>query len=313
MVEAAGRGGSGEGRRGRNQGPAGRGRTGGSAKGGRSAGQRSGGQREARDSTQRGGPRHGEDRRGVAGRSGFQRPETPRRDDRAVERERYDGPPLPEHITGRELDRSVAAQLKSLPDKLAVRVAKHLVAAGQLIDADPRLAYQHALAARARASRLAIVREAVGEAAYAAGEYAPALAELRAAKRMNGSSAYLAVMADCERALGRPDRALTLLRGARGEYSADQQAELVIVEAGARRDRGEFEAALRCLERAHLNSRSRAPWVARLRYTYADTLIDAGRLADAVEWFHRTDAVDGAGLTDAAARATELERRLEQD
>lgn len=313
MVEAAGRGGSGEGRRGRNQGPAGRGRTGGSAKGGRGAGQRSGGQRGARDSTQRGGARRGEDRRGVAGRGGFERRETPRRDDRAVERERYDGPPLPEHITGRELDRSVAAQLKSLPDKLAVRVAKHLVAAGQLIDADPKLAYQHALAARARASRLAIVREAVGEAAYAAGEYAQALAELRAAKRMNGSSAYLAVMADCERALGRPDRALTLLRSARGEYSADQQAELVIVEAGARRDRGEFEAALRCLERAHLNSRSRAPWVARLRYTYADTLVDAGRLADAVEWFHRTDAVDGAGLTDAAARATELERRLEQD
>jgi tetratricopeptide (TPR) repeat protein len=203
--------------------------------------------------------------------------------------------------------------LKSLPDKLAVRVAKHLVAAGQMIDTDPKLAYQHALAARARASRLAIVREAVGEAAYAASEYAQALAELRAARRMNGSSAYLAVMADCERALGRPDRALTLLRSARGEYSPDQQAELVIVEAGARRDRGEFEAALRCLERARLNSRSRAPWVARLRYTYADTLVDAGRLADAVEWFHRTDAVDGAGLTDAAARAIELERRLERD
>ena len=101
-------------------------------------------------------------------------------------RQRYDGPPIPEEITGKELDRSVQAQLKSLPEKLALRVARHLVAAGQLIDSEPETAYEHTLAARARASRLAVVREAVGEAAYAAGEYAEALAELRAAKRMNG-------------------------------------------------------------------------------------------------------------------------------
>ena len=106
------------------------------------------------------------------------------------------------------------AQLKSLPDKLALRVARHLVAAGLLIDSEPKTAYEHTLAARARASRLAVVREAVGEAAYAAGEYAEALAELRAAKRMNGVQDYVAIMADCERALGRPDRALALVRNA---------------------------------------------------------------------------------------------------
>ena len=75
-----------------------------------------------------------------------------------------------------------------------------------LIDDDPETAYQHTLAARARASRLAVVREATGEAAYAAGHYAEALAELRAAKRMNGATAYLPIMADCHRALG-PARA----------------------------------------------------------------------------------------------------------
>lgn len=197
-----------------------------------------------------------------------------------------------------------------MPDKLAVRVARHLVAAGQALDTDPQLAYQHTLAARARAGRLAIVREAVGEAAYAAGEYAEALAELRAAKRMNGSSDYLAVMADCERALGRPEKALALIKASRAKFTSEQQAELVIVEAGARRDRGELEAALRCLERAPLSSRSRAPWVARLRYAYADTLVAAGRLTEAVEWFHRTDGVDGQGLTDAAERASELEAQL---
>ncbi len=202
----------------------------------------------------------------------------------------------------------MATQLKSLPEKLGLRVARHLVAAGLTLESDPTTAYQHTLAARARAGRLAVVREAVGEAAYAAGEYAEALQELRAARRMNGSPDYLAIMADCERALKRPDRALRLLKDApRARLSSDQQAELTIVEAGARRDRGETDAALRLLEQAPIDSRSRAPWVARLRYVYADTLVEAGRTADALEWFHRAEAVDGEGLTDAADRAAEIE------
>ncbi|MGN6250232.1 MAG: hypothetical protein ACTHNS_00290 [Marmoricola sp.] len=191
-------------------------------------------------------------------------------------------------------------------------MARHLVAAEQLLESDPRAAYEHTLAARGRAGRLAVVREAVGEAAYGAGEFAEALQELRAARRMNGSPAYVAMMADCERALGRPDRALTLLREtARDGFASDQQAELVIVEAGARRDRGEIEAALRTLEHAPLESKARQPWVARLRYVYADTLLEAGREEDALAWFHRADAADGLGTTDAAARAAEVERRLE--
>lgn len=233
-----------------------------------------------------------------------------RRPERRTEaQERYDGPPIPEGVTGRELDRSVAAQLKSLPEKLAARVARHLAAAGLLVDSDPKQAYQHALAARARAGRLAVVREAVGETAYAAGDYAEALAELRAAKRMNGAWDYVAIMADCERALGRPDRALSIVRSAPLETLAPAlRAELTIVEAGARRDRGEADAALRTLEQAPLQSKSRAPWVARLRYAYADALLAAGRRDDALAWFHRTEAVDPERATDAVDRVAELER-----
>ncbi|GAC1386272.1 MAG: tetratricopeptide repeat protein [Marmoricola sp.] len=205
----------------------------------------------------------------------------------------------------------MVAQLRSLPEKLALRVSRHLVAASEAIEANPKVAYEHTLAARARAGRLAVVREAVGEAAYAAGEYSEALAELRAARRMNGSTAYLAIMADCERALGRPDKALTLLRSApRDRMTPEEQAELTIVEAGARRDRKEFAAALRTLEAAPLDSRSRAPWVARLRYVYADTLSEAGQLSEALEWFHRAEAVDVDALTDAGDRAAEVEKRL---
>lgn len=253
--------------------------------------------------------------RGQGGSGGGKQWSRPRREEEQRERRprsedqaRYDGPPLDESITGSELDRSVRQQLRGLPEKLAARVARHLVAAGQLIDEDPRTAYEHTLAARARAARVAVVREACGEAAYAAGEYAEALSELRAAKRINGANDYLAVMADCERALGRPEKALALAKSPAVEnLPPDQQAEMTIVEAGARRDMGDLDAAVRTLENAPLRSRTRADWVVRLRYAYADTLLAAGRRDDAVEWFHRTVAIDGEGITDAAERAAELE------
>ena len=231
---------------------------------------------------------------------------------RSAEQARYDGPELPEEITGRELDRSVTAQLKGLPEKLAARVARHLAAAGMLVEEDPEKAYQHTLAARARASRLAVVREATGEAAYAAGHYAEALSELRAAKRMNGVTAYLPMMADCHRALGQPEQALKLAKSpAVANFAPEQKAEMTLVEAGARRDMGQLDAALRTLELAPLTSKSRAPWVVRLRYAYADTLEAAGRETDALAWFHRTHAVDSEQLTDAAERAEALEKRLD--
>jgi hypothetical protein len=230
---------------------------------------------------------------------------------RSEQQSRYDGPEIPEEITGKELDRSVLAQLRTLPEKLGLRVARHLAAAGMIIDEDPKTAYEHTLAARARAARLAVVREACGEAAYAAGEYAEALSELRAAKRMNGATSYLPIMADCERALGRPERALTLAKSPSvANFEPEAKAEMTIVEAGARRDMGELDAALRTLEFAPLTSRSRASWVVRLRYAYADTLEAAGRPEEALTWFHRTVGVDGDEITDAAERAAALEKKL---
>lgn len=205
----------------------------------------------------------------------------------------------------------MTAQLKGLPEKLASRVARHLAAATVLIDEDPETAYQHCLAARARAGRLAVVREATGEAAYAAGHYAEALADLRAAKRMNGATDYLPIMADCHRALGHPEQAIKLARSPSvANFTAEAKAEMTIVEAGARRDMGQLDAALRTLELAPLTSKNRASWVVRLRYAYADTLVAADRLQDALTWFHRTHAIDGEEITDAAERAEEIEKRL---
>ncbi len=261
------------------------------------------------DGRQRGGGA-GKPARGRQGDRDWKRP-AGQQPDRTQDQALYDGPDLPVEVTGAELDRSITSQLKGLPEKLAARVARHLAAAGLVLEDDPETAYQHTLAARARAPRLAVVREATGEAAYAAGHFAEALAELRAAKRMNGAPDYLPMMADCHRALGNPEQALKLAKSPSvANFDPPARAEMTLVEAGARRDMGQLDAALRTLEHAPINSKSRAPWVVRLRYAYADILEAAGREQDALAWFHRTYAVDGEQITDADVRAETLEKRL---
>nr|WP_232510770.1 Replicase polyprotein 1ab [Micromonospora maris] len=191
---------------------------------------------------------------------------------------------------------------------VAETVARHLVATGQLIDEDPEQALAHALAARRLASRISAVREAVGLAAYHAGEWQTAIAELRTYHRMSGLQSHLAVIADCERALGRPERAIDLFRGADQEKLDRAVAiELLIVAAGARGDLGQRDAAVAMLQVRELTSDTAEPWTARLRYAYADALLAVGRRAEAREWFSRAAEVDADAETDAAERLLELD------
>jgi tetratricopeptide (TPR) repeat protein len=216
-------------------------------------------------------------------------------------------PALTDDITAAGLDAEVRRDLRGLQRDTADTVARHLVAAGRLVDEDPERALEHARFARARASRIAVVREAAGIAAYHAGEWAEALSELRAARRMGGGHGHLAVMADIERALGRPERALELSRGPEvRELEQAESIELAIVAAGARRDLGELDAAVVSLQIPELDPARRDPWSARLFYAYADNLLAAGRESDALQWFvHAADA-DDDGETDAARRIAEL-------
>ena len=206
---------------------------------------------------------------------------------------------------------AVRAELRSLPKDLAEIVAAHLVAAGRLIDDDPELAYAHAEAARRRAARLPIVREAAAETAYAAGRYDVALSEFRALRRMTGSQDYLPVMADCERALGRPHNALKLAREAdRLGLDPALRIEMIIVEAGARRDLGQEPEARRILERAVAVVRPEvisSLAVARLRYAYADALLAAGSESEARQWFAAAVTLDHDHETDAQQRVDELD------
>jgi hypothetical protein len=215
-------------------------------------------------------------------------------------------PELPEEVDYGQLDPDVRAELRGLPKGLAELVGKHLVTAGMLIDSDPELALRHARYAREKAARVGVVREATGLTAYHAGEWAEALSELRAARRMSGGSGHIAVMADCERALGRPERAIELAKEGHPELSAAESAELRIVAAGARRDLGQIDAAVVALQGPELDPRQRSPWSARLFYAYADNLEAAGRTEESIRWFLNAAQADEDGETDAADRAVEL-------
>ncbi|MFY1694257.1 MULTISPECIES: tetratricopeptide repeat protein [unclassified Solwaraspora] len=191
---------------------------------------------------------------------------------------------------------------------VAETVARHLVAAGRSIDEDPDLALAHALAARRLASRIAAVREAVGLSAYRAGDWTTAVAELRTYHRMSGRQTHLAVLADCERALGRPERAIDIFRGAdRAALDHESAIELLMVAAGARGDLGQSEAAVAMLQVRELTADSDQAWSGRLRYAYADALLQAGRKDEAREWFARATEADVDGSTDAAERLLELD------
>lgn len=226
----------------------------------------------------------------------------PRQDDRPR------GPRVPDEITGKELDRRVAAELRTLPEGLAEQVARLLVAASTTIDEDPDAALAFALEAKRKAGRVSVVREAVGLAAYAAGDYAQALSELRAVRRLTGDDAHLPLMADCERGLGRPRKALELLASVPEDSLDDAvRVEGRIVASGARRDLGQPEAALVLLQIPALNARRTEPWLARLRYAYADLLLELGRPEEARTWFERAAVADLDGETDAAERLAQMD------
>lgn len=267
-------------------------------------------------------PRDGQPRRTSAKGDGPRRNARPagsargRRDDRRAPRSaeplpdvpRGDGGvPVPEDADPQLLDRSIRQELRSLSKPNADAVAKHLVAAGLALDSDPARALAHARAARARAARVAAVREAVGVAAYHAGEWAEALAELRAARRMAGDPHLLPLIADVERALGRPEQAARVLSDPDVRRLDPQtHAELLIVVAGARRDIGQLDAALAVLARGGLDRDRPKPGAARLWYAYADALEAAGRTEEAAAWFAASAGQDPEGELDAAERAAAL-------
>ncbi|MER7384744.1 hypothetical protein ABT337_23995 [Saccharopolyspora hirsuta] len=118
-------------------------------------------------------------------------------------------------------------------------------------------------------------------------------------------------MADCERALGRPERAVELARSQEATQLEQEDAvELRIVAAGARRDLGEVEASVVSLQIPELDPQRQDPWSARLFYAYADNLLAAGREREAFTWFVHAAHADDEEETDAPERLEELAEKI---
>jgi tetratricopeptide (TPR) repeat protein len=212
-------------------------------------------------------------------------------------------PDIPDEVTGEELEKSVRAELLSLSPENAKVVARHLVCININMDSDPELAHKHGIAAAHHAGRLAVVRESAGYAAYRAGHYDIALKELRAAHRISGDVSMWPVMADCERGLGNPLKALVLAGSPEvSRLEKAEEVEMRIVASGARCDLGEFDAAVITLTCKELKNETE-DWAVRLRYAYADALFKAGRIDESKRWFQDCAKIDHEQMTDALSRS----------
>jgi hypothetical protein len=298
--------------------------TGGSGGGGRPPRRDApGGQSSSARAGGKGGSGRSGDRRGGApgkrdGRPSGGRPGTPsdRPDDRenrggsrlAPKGPRLPEPRIPEGVTGKELDRSIHGQLRTLSKENADGVAQHLVMVAAFLEADDlESALAHAETAVRRAGRVPAAREALGMVAYRQGDFARALTEFRTVRRLSGSSHLLPLMVDCERGLGRQGRALDLAATPEAAgLEESERIELAIVVSGIRRDLGQEDAALLALQIPALR-RSPTAGVYRLHYAYADVLLGLGREDEAREWFVKAMKGDTEGETDAVERLEQLD------
>ena len=245
----------------------------------------------------RGGFRSERPGRAGEGRPGADRPEWQQRVDRVRDPNRPKSPMIPEEITEKDLDLLVRVQFKTLSPENSERVARHLAMVNLLINDDPELAHQHAIAAAERAGRIAIVRETLALTAYTVGDFALALREMQAYRRISGANDQLPIMVDCERGLGRPDKALELGRSVDVKtLDPSVRANLAIAMSGARLDRGENELALAELEIPELNPERVFEYSPQLFFAYSDTLEILGRTAESKRW---------AKLAERAAAAIE--------
>ena len=175
-----------------------------------------------------------------------------------------------------------------------------------LSDEDAERALPAAKAAKRSAPRSAAVRELLGIALYQVGQYRAARTELAAARRISGGTDLNAILADVERATGRPEQAIELFESTdRTRMSADTAAELLIVAASAYGDLGQPGAGVALIRR-------NARWPAQLsdhhlRLAYAEGSLaeGAGDLEGAREAFTRVVRTD-PDFFDAAERLERL-------
>ena len=171
--------------------------------------------------------------------------------------------------------------------------------------ADP--AARAAAKAKELAPRSAAVREILGMALYRAGRFREAMRELQAYRRISGRLDQNHLIADCQRALGAPEKAVTI---AQETLSAPRlrdevRAEAAVVGGSALADLGRFEEALTMLRRYRMTEGTARNHDLRVMYATADVLAKAGRDAEAATEFRKILRHD-AGAFDVAERLAAL-------
>ena len=200
-------------------------------------------------------------------------------------RSEHDDPQLPDEVTEKDLHPSARNELKTLQPETAERVARHLAMVAAVIESDPELAHQHAISASRRAGRIPVAREMLAITAYHIGDYALALRELRTYRRLSGSQGHIALMVECERALGRPQKAIeTGIEADPSRLNVEQKVQLAIAMSGARLDLGQTQQALFELDIPELHTNTAFDWTPELFAAYANVLEDLGRSDESATW-----------------------------
>ncbi|MGO3227160.1 MAG: hypothetical protein ACTIKK_10485, partial [Agrococcus casei] len=230
-------------------------------------------------------------------------------------RERFRAPDLPADVTPDELDGIARMQLKTLQKENADVAAMHLAMTARLIDDDPELAHQHALAASRTAGRIGVVRETLGITAYTTGDFALALRELRTYRRITGNDDQIPLMVDCERGLSRPEKALELARSVdASKLDTEVRVELAIAKSGARLDLGQAQEALEELRIPELDRTRAFDYSPALFAAHATVLEELGRTEESAEWFalsdKAVDALENAYLEKGTEEVSIEEERL---
>ncbi|MTE23189.1 hypothetical protein [Microbacterium sp. ZXX196] len=186
--------------------------------------------------------------------------------------------------------------------------------AARAIDDDPQLAHEHAQAAMRHAGRVAVARETLAVTAYATGDFALALRELRTVRRITGRNDHVAMIVDSERGVGRADKALEEGRAAdRASLEVSQRVELAIAMSGARLDLGQTELALHELDIPEDDPNRAFEWSAGLFAARAAVLEDLGRTDEADEWARRASIAEDAILSKLAEDDTVEIHEIEFD
>jgi tetratricopeptide (TPR) repeat protein len=171
---------------------------------------------------------------------------------------------------------------------------------------DSGAAVSEALKAKQAAPRSASVREVLGLAYYEQARWREALSELKTYKRITGRPDQNHIIADCLRAMGKPQDAVALAdEELRSTAPNEAKAEAVIVAASALSDQGRYAEALAFLSRAKTRSDVSEPYTLRLWYVKGDILAKAGRRDEAAAEFRRIVRHD-ASAYDAVERLAEL-------